>query len=56
MLDEKDKETLLAAALVIRTEAKWYYDAYRRESDGIGSGSRGREIKAYEKVGHYCFR
>ena len=49
MLNEKDKETLIAASLVLRIEAKWFYDLYRRESDGISSRNIQQARKAYEK-------
>lgn len=49
MLTERDKETLIAASTVLRIEGRWYYDAYRRESDGMGNRSIKKAKDAYER-------
>ena len=49
MLTEKDKETLIAASLVLHVEARYYYDAYRRASNGLGSRSIKESKEAYDR-------
>jgi hypothetical protein len=49
MLTEKDKETLLAAAVVLAIEARWYYDMYRRTSNGLGNRNAKETREAYER-------
>jgi hypothetical protein len=49
MLNETDKQTLLAASLVLKVEARWFYDLYRRKSDGAGNRNHKEATQAYEK-------
>ena len=49
MLTAKDRETLVAASVILKVESRFYYDAYRRLSNGLGSKSVKETRDAYDK-------
>jgi hypothetical protein len=49
MLTAKDRETLVAAAVILKVESKFYYDVYRRQSNGLGSKNVKESRDAYDK-------
>jgi hypothetical protein len=49
MLSEQDKQTLIAAATIIRIEARWFHDAYKRTLDSRAAGEHIKGHRAYEK-------
>ena len=49
MLTDKDRETLVAASIVLRLESRYYYDLYRRQSNGLGSKNAKEAREANEK-------
>jgi hypothetical protein len=49
MLTAKDRETLVAASVILKVESKHYYDMYRRHSNGLGSKNVKESRDAYDK-------
>ena len=49
MLTDHDKQTIVAAITILRIEARYYYDEYKRTQDSREHGEYTKGFRAHEK-------
>jgi hypothetical protein len=49
MLSDRDKQTLVAAVTILRIEARYYYDEYKRTQDSRSDKEYTKGYRAHEK-------